>query len=181
VDDLLDMSRIEAGTLRLRLTGRRLEDIIERALAHVKDNASHHITTDLSANLPEVQIDARRIEVVVRNLVENALKFSPPGSDVQIQARRNNGTIQVMVSDAGPGIAPEHRERIFDRFYRIDDGYTRTSGGVGLGLAICKGFVEAHGGTIWLEPCAGGATFAFTLPLATSDRSETRKERHVAA
>lgn len=181
VDDLLDMSRIEAGTLRLRLTGRRLQDIIERALAHVKDNTSHHITTDLSPDLPEVQIDARRIEVVVRNLVENALKFSPPGSDVQIHALRNNGAVQVTVSDAGPGIAPEHRERIFDRFYRIDDGYTRTSGGVGLGLAICKGFVEAHGGSIWLEPGASGATFTFTLPIAASGRSETREDQHAAA
>ena len=166
VDDLLDMSRIEAGTLRLHQTEQTLSDVVARALAQVKDPGAHVIRTELAADLPPLRIDAGRIEVVVRNLVENAVKYSPPGSAVRIQAARRDGAVQVTVSDEGPGVAPEHRNRIFDRFYRADDGYTRASGGAGLGLAICKGIVEAHGGAIWLETSKAGAVFAFTLPIA---------------
>jgi len=165
VDDLLDMSRIEAGTLRLHRTERRLSDVVVRALAQVKDSGLHAITTHLPPELPPLQIDAQRIEVVIRNLVENAVKYSPPGTPIRIAAARRDGQVQVTVSDSGPGVAPEHRDHIFERFYRADDGYARASGGTGLGLAICKGFVEAHGGSIWLEPSQAGAVFAFTLPF----------------
>jgi len=165
VDDLLDMSRIEAGTLRLHQTEQTLPDVVARALAQVKDPGAHAIHTHVAADLPSLRIDAGRIEVVIRNLVENAVKYSPPGSAVRIQAARRDGVVQITVSDEGPGVAPEHRDRIFDRFYRADDGYTRASGGAGLGLAICKGIVEAHGGAIWLEPSEAGAVFAFTLPI----------------
>jgi len=169
VDDLLDVSRIEAGTLRLHWTEQRLPDVIARALAQVKDPAGHTVTTDVPLDLPPLRLDARRIEVVVRNLVENAVKYSPPGSAARIQAERRDGHVQVTVTDEGPGVAPEHRDRIFDRFYRADDGYTRASGGAGLGLAICKGFVEAHGGSIRLEDSERGASFTFTLPMAGGD------------
>jgi PAS domain S-box-containing protein len=165
VDDLLDMSRIEAGTLRLHPTEQRLAEVVTRALKQVKDPAAHVITSDVPADLPPLWIDARRIEVVIRNLVENAVTYSPPGSAVRIQAGQHDGQVRVTVSDDGPGVAPEHRDHIFERFYRADDSYTRASGGVGLGLAISRGFVEAHGGAIWLEASQAGAVFAFTLPI----------------
>jgi PAS domain S-box-containing protein len=165
VDDLLDMSRIEAGTLRLHPTEQRLAEVVTRALKQVKDPAAHVITSDVPADLPPLWIDARRIEVVIRNLVENAVTYSPPGSAVRIQAGQHDVHVRVTVSDDGPGVAPEHRDHIFERFYRADDSYTRASGGVGLGLAISRGFVEAHGGAIWLEASQAGAVFAFTLPI----------------
>jgi signal transduction histidine kinase len=164
VNDLLDMSRIEAGTLHLHKTEASLADVVARAVDEVNDGSAHPLTIDVPAQLPRLEIDPRRVQAVVRNLLENAVQYSPAGSPIEIQAEAHNGSILLRVRDHGSGIALEHRDRIFERFYRADDGYTRT-GGAGLGLAICKGFVEAHGGAIWLEDTDGGASFAFTLPL----------------
>jgi signal transduction histidine kinase len=163
VTDLLDISRIEAGTLKLQKIETSLAEVVAQAVSAVKEVETHPIVIELPATLPTLSIDPRRLQVVIRNLVENAVKYTPAGSPIAIQAEEQAGQVLVRVRDRGPGIAPEHRDRIFERFYRADVGYTRTSG-AGLGLTICQGFVEAHGGSIWLEETPDGAAFAFTLP-----------------
>ena len=164
VSNLLDMSRLEAGTLTIRRDVYHLGDIVARVLRSLSQDR-HPIVVDIPPDLPPVHVDAARVEVVLRNLLENALKYSPPGRPVYVRASLQGDMVAVRVEDEGPGIPPEHRERIFDRFYRVPGV---RAGGAGLGLAICKGFVEAHGGRIWVEESPqGGAAFVFTLPVAT--------------
>jgi signal transduction histidine kinase len=167
VTDLLDISRIEAGTLKLQKAEISLAEVIARAIDDVKDVDRHPLSVEIAPALPPLLIDPRRMQAVVRNLVENAVMYSTPESPILIRAEPVADQVQVHVRDHGPGIAPEHRDKIFEQFYRADDGYTRASG-AGLGLAICKGFVEAHGGSIWLEETAEGASFAFSLPIGRS-------------
>jgi two-component system sensor histidine kinase KdpD len=110
-----------------------------------------------------VPFDAILVEQVLINLLENATKYSPAGSPIELSARAREGEVEVEVADRGPGIAQEDAERVFDKFYRVREG---EGGGVGLGLTICRGIVSAHGGRIWVEPrSGGGAAFHFTLPL----------------
>jgi signal transduction histidine kinase len=176
VNDLLDMSRIEAGTLQLHKIEASLADIVARAIDEVKDAHTRPLAINVPAELPRLEIDPRRVQAVVRNLLENAVKYSPAGSPIEIQAEAWNGSILVRVRDCGSGISPENRDRVFERFYRADDGYTRAGGGAGLGLAICKGFIEAHGGWIWLEDTDRGASFAFTLPLNHAEAAPSHTE-----
>ena len=111
--------------------------------------------------------DPRRTRQVLRNLVENAIKYSPGGAAITISLRPRRKDLLVSVADQGIGIEPHQMERIFDRFYQVDSASTRKVGGSGLGLSICKAIVEAHGGRIWAESRAGeGSTFYFTLPWA---------------
>ncbi|CAG1769495.1 partial two-component system, OmpR family, sensor histidine kinase VicK, partial [uncultured bacterium] len=169
VNDLLDMGRIEAGTLHLNKQVTALREVIESALAQITDNGAHALNLDLPDDLPLLLIDARRIEVVVRNLVENAVKYAPAHTPIDIEARREGDRVRVRVSDQGPGIAPEHRAHIFDRFYRADDTLTRATGGAGLGLAIAREIVRAHGGRISVRSGLGeGTTFDVFLPLIKS-------------
>ncbi len=166
VTELLDVSRIEAGTLMIDRQASRLPDIVRQAMdaSATTPAALGAIHLDVPDDLPLVYVDARRIQVVIRNLVENALKYTPVGTPIAISARAEDGQVEVHVADRGPGIAPPHRPYIFDRFYRADQA-VRARGGSGLGLAICKGFIEAHGGRIWLASGDAGADFAFTLPI----------------
>lgn len=161
VTDLLDLSKIQAGTFVVHREPCALAPLAERAATR----ASHRIILGLPPDLPTFPADPPRIEAVLRNLIENAVKYSPPDSPIRLTAEQTDGHLLIRIADEGPGIPPEHREKIFDRFYRIDTGLARQTGGAGLGLAICKGFVEAHGGQIWIEPSKRGAIFAFTLPL----------------
>jgi two-component system sensor histidine kinase KdpD len=128
----------------------------------------HAVTTDIDPEVPLVYLDYVGIAQVLTNLVENAAKYTPPGTPIRIRARiatpAAGPVVEVSVEDGGPGIPAEQRTRVFDKFYRVDSG-SRTPG-TGIGLAISKGFVEAHGGRIWVEDAAGGgAAFRFTLPL----------------
>ncbi|HBY94205.1 MAG: ATP-binding protein [Ardenticatenaceae bacterium] len=163
VTDLLDLSQIEAGTLVVRREPCTLRELVSRAAARARPG--ERLRLDLPPSLPILHADPARIEAVLRNLIENAVKYSPPDSPIRLSAEQVDGHFLVRVSNTGPGISPEHREKIFDRFYRINSGLTRPTGGAGLGLAICRGFVQAHGGRIWVEPREAGAEFAFTLPL----------------
>jgi len=162
VNNLLDLSRLEAGALMLQRQPYPLDAILARVKRDLRGE-SHPISIQLPPDLPPVDVDPARIEVVFRNLLDNAIRYTPPGTPIVVSATVADGMVIVRVHDEGPGIPPEHRERIFDRFYRIP-GHIRTSG-AGLGLAICKGFVEAHGGRIWLAEDGPGATFLFTLPI----------------
>jgi len=113
----------------------------------------------------EVSADLGRLQQVLTNLVDNALKYGREGGQVQVDTRQSGGETQISVSDDGPGIAPEVRERVFERFFRVDKARSRDQGGTGLGLSIVKHIILAHGGRVWVEASAlGGARFCLTLP-----------------
>jgi two-component system sensor histidine kinase KdpD len=167
VGNLLDMARIEAGGVKLNLQWQPLEEIIGAAIAANKSILQGHVVrvADLQG-LPLVQFDAMLLERVFSNLLENAAKYTPPGSVVVIDAQVQDDRLEVSVSDNGPGIAPGSEEAIFEKFTRgVKESPTP---GVGLGLAVAKAIVEAHRGRIWAERSPdGGARFVFTLPLGT--------------
>nr|MBN1228624.1 GAF domain-containing protein [Anaerolineae bacterium] len=175
ISNLLEMSRIEAGSLHIQREPINVIDVLDSTLGAARlrhPQATLNLITP--RKLPMVYADPRRIEQIVANLVDNACKYAPPQEPVTIQAEAADDEIKVSVRDSGRGVAPEHQEKIFDRFYQVTD--PASSGdtgrhGIGLGLAICRGLVEAHEGRIWVESEPGkGATFAFTLPVATRER-----------
>jgi PAS domain S-box-containing protein len=176
ISNLLDMSRIEAGGLRVEPEPIDLEPIIHETAAEFQVMTSkYRFTVHHAAGLPQVLADPRRARQVLRNLVENAVKYSPGGGPVTISTKAGNGYVQVSVADRGIGIEEKDLDRIFDRFYQVDSASTRQVGGSGLGLAICKAIVEAHDGEIWAESQPGmGSTFHFTLPIA-HPRSPVRR------
>ncbi len=164
VRNLLDMTRLEAGALKVQKDLQPLEEVVGSALGRVEDRLrGHEVTTSIPAGLPLVPFDAILIEQVLINLLENATKYAPPGTPIEVRARARGSEVEVEVADRGPGIARQDVERVFDKFYRVREG---EGGGVGLGLTICRGIVSAHGGRIWVdERSGGGASFRFTLPL----------------
>ncbi|HZU68307.1 MAG TPA: ATP-binding protein [Ktedonobacteraceae bacterium] len=170
VTSLLEMSQLEAGTLKLVPDLYRLDTLIERAVKAAKsDNLPIHIA--LPAELPVLRVDGRRIEMVLRNILENAQRYAGDGAEVEIAMRyardQEDEGIFLTIADNGPGLPGDLTERIFERFYQVDSGRRRGSSGVGLGLAICRGFIEAHGGRIWAEnrtENGGGAIFTIWLP-----------------
>lgn len=170
VGNLLDMTRLESGNVQVRKEWQLFDEVIGAALARAEPQlAGRAVTADIPADLPAAPLDAALIEQVLINLLENAAKYTPPGSPIEIHARADADALIVEVSDRGAGIAPGDEERIFDKFYRANGARadaTSTERGSGLGLTICRGMVQAHGGRIWASNRAGGgATFAFALPL----------------
>jgi two-component system phosphate regulon sensor histidine kinase PhoR len=174
VEDLLDLSRLESGHLELRAAPVDLRGVVERTLAFYQPTAEAKqvaLRSDLPADLPPVPGDDDLLEQVVRNLVDNAVKYTPQGGRVSVSAEPvdyQDGRREVVlrVSDTGPGIPPEHLHRLFERFYRVDRARSRALGGTGLGLAIVKHVVERHGGRVWVDSDPGrGATFSVALPL----------------
>ena len=169
IDDLFELSRIEAGALALAPAPTSLEDLLSETLERMTPQATARgVTLDGRAapGLPLLPLDARQIGRVLVNLVDNALRHTPEGGQVRVEACRAEGVVRVEVTDSGAGIAPADLPRVFERFYRGDKSRSREHGGAGLGLAISKGIVEAHGGVIWAEPAIPhGARVAFTLPL----------------
>ncbi len=127
---------------------------------------------NLSPDLPPVWVDLARIETVVRNLLENAAKYAPPDTPIELSAWPENGHVVVQVRDYGIGIPEPLHGKVFDRFYRVDGLHTRHVSGVGMGLAICKGFVEAHGGQVWVTDGNPGAILGFTLPVKNDSSQE---------
>ena len=170
VTNLLDMSRIQAGALVPHRSATPLDELIGAVVARLAGIfAEHRLRVELADSLPLADVDYLLIEQVLSNLLENAARYTPPGTAVTVRARPvgdGAGEVEVTVVDHGPGVAEEERERIFDEFYRPRDK-GRGPVGTGFGLAIVKGIVEAHGGRIWVEPTpGGGATFALRLPAA---------------
>ncbi len=166
VGNLLDMTRLEAGALRLRRSAIDVEEATGAALDRLHSSLKNiSIQTHIPANLPPVSADPMLLEQVLVNLLDNAAKYTEGAGAIEISARALPDAVEICVADNGPGIPPEDLERIFDKFYRV-----QTKGGpkgTGLGLSICKGIVEAHGGKIVARNRPnGGAEFAFTLPLA---------------
>ncbi len=185
IDDLFELSQIESGALQLRLTPTRLPDLLAQTLepyqARARDRGvrlEHRAPPDL----PPVAVDPARLQRVLRNLIDNALQHTPDGGTVHLDATPTAEAALVTVADSGPGIPPEDLERVFDRFYRGARARPRPGTappgtgprhrpgtGAGLGLAIARGLVQAHGGRIWAATAPdGGAVFRFTLPLSPS-------------
>ena len=167
VNNLLDMARIQSGEVKLRREWQSVEEVVGSALKGAQPAlASHHVEVDLPRDLPLVEFDATLIERVLYNLLENAGKYTPPGTVIGIAAQTSGDQLLVTVSDNGPGIPEGQREAIFEKFTR--GSRESATPGVGLGLAISRAIVESHHGKIWAEDNpGGGARFFFTLPLGT--------------
>ena len=170
VENLLDMSRIEAGVLQLEKMWYPLDELIRDVLARMSTRLrGRDVHVTVSDDLPPVEIDSVLIDQVVTNLLENAVNYTPAESPIDICVCNEEKYVQVSIADRGPGIRPDERAYIFDKFYRVLTEVScsqSSSRGSGLGLAICRALVEAHGGDIWVEERdSGGAVFRFTLPL----------------
>ncbi len=164
VNNLLEMSRLQSGEAKIITEWHVLEEVIGCALAQMDSQLRDHpVAINLPTDLPLVQIDALLLERVVINLLENALKYTPPGSPVEISGQIQGNELLVTVADHGPGLPPGQEERIFEKFYQVAPGSAR---GAGLGLTICRSIIEAHDGRMWAaNRPEGGAVFAFTIPL----------------
>ncbi len=173
VSDLLDLSRIEGGSLKVEREPIDLAEIIAEAAQNAHPSPGKYLEVHLPNDLPTVYADGRQIGVVIRNLIENAVKYGGEGSPVRVSVAVESDAVVVRVEDEGPGIPAEHVPYIFESFYRVESGLTQQASGAGLGLAICRGFVEAHGGKIWVEPRAKGACLAFSLPLLRPSNEES--------
>jgi signal transduction histidine kinase len=168
INDILDLSKIEAGRMELELTKFDLPAAMENALTLVRGRAEAHaiaLTRDVDRRLGEFVADERKLKQVLVNLLSNAVKFTPEGGRVEVRAAPADGAVEISVSDTGVGIAPEDQEAIFEEFRQAGRDYTRKREGTGLGLALARKFVELHGGRIWVKSEVGkGSTFTFTLP-----------------
>jgi two-component system, OmpR family, phosphate regulon sensor histidine kinase PhoR len=168
MEELLELSRIESGEVPMAQETVQLASVLSHAVARLRHQAQREgvdLQLEASTELLPIRGDAERLERVAVNLVHNALKFTPPGGSVRVEAAVENDAVVVRVSDTGAGITPEDLPRIFERFYKADRA--RASGGTGLGLAIVKHTVEAHGGSVSVESAPGrGATFSFSIPVA---------------
>ena len=175
INGLIELARIEAGELQLRRHWGVADEIISAALARAAPiTRDHPVEVEVENDLPGVRVDERAVSEVVYTLVENAAKYSPDGSRIRITAQRaGNDMIQMAVEDEGPGIPAHLRERVFDKFFRAtrDGDVAKQPSGTGMGLAIAKGIVEAHGGRISIEPVAAntGTRVVFTLPIGDED------------
>ncbi len=164
VGNLLNMSRIEAGALKLQRQWNSLAEIVDTGLRRLRRNMSHHsIEVEVPEDLPLVSVDSVLMEQVVINLVRNSLKFAPLNTSVRIKAGVEEHVLLVTISNEGPHIPEDLLQHVFEKFYPIPG--RDTSQGTGLGLSICKGIVEAHGGKIWAANLPVGVAFHFTLPL----------------
>jgi signal transduction histidine kinase len=175
INDVLDLSKIEAGQLTLELNSYAFNDVVQAVVSAVGSLAAEkqlRLTTDLAPDLPAGQGDIRRITQVLLNLVGNAIKFTEKG-EVSVGVSASNGMFLAAVADTGPGIRQEDQQKIFEEFQQSDTAVTKSKTGTGLGLAIAKRIVELHGGRIWVESVVGkGSTFFLTLPIKAERREE---------
>jgi PAS domain S-box-containing protein len=173
VEDLLVLSRVERGRLEVEAEPIEPRRLLERIVAHEgRELASISVETDLEPDLPIVAGESTYVEQIVRNLLNNAAKYSPPGSHVVVSAHRVDGSVVVRVIDDGPGIPPASVDRIFELFYR-DPSSSRLVAGSGIGLFVCASLVEAMGGRIWARrPTGGGTEVGFSLRILEADADE---------
>ncbi len=168
INDVLDLSKIEAGQLSLSLADYSVKDMVHNVFSSVESLAKNKklaLTIELPKTLPIAHGDERRLTQVLLNLVGNAIKFTDKG-EVAIKAASVNGSVTLSVHDTGPGIAEADQRKIFEEFQQADSSTTKEKGGTGLGLAISKRIVEMHGGRLWVESCLGhGSTFSFIVPI----------------
>ena len=174
VEGIVDLARIEAGDMTLHRNWGAVDDIIDAALAQAEPlTRQHKIEVSIQEELPVVRVDARAVTEVIYTLVDNATKYAPPATTVLIEADRVADDISIAVEDQGPGIPADLHDRVFERFYRVGSNGVGSdrSGGIGMGLAIAKGIVEAHGGEIRIEGAESGhgARVVFTVPVGDED------------
>jgi two-component system, NtrC family, sensor kinase len=173
INDVLDLSKVEAGQVELEVASFSLREALERGVVMVREPASQRgvaFALELAPDVDLVEGDERRLRQVVFNLLSNAVKFTPEGGSIVVASARVDGEVQVSVTDTGPGIVAEDRERIFEEFQQTDVGVQQREG-TGLGLALSKRLVELHGGRIWVESEPGhGSCFVFTLPIKEANR-----------
>ncbi len=168
IDQLLDMSQLEAGLFKLKKESTSISTFIREIMAESQARAPRHrFVLNFPNKLPRVSIDSKRVRQILANLIDNATKYSGTGTEVTIQIQRKLNELVFSITDQGPGIPEEYLERVFDRMYRVEyEQYPNHASGIGLGLSICKGLVEAHGGNIWIESEVGkGTSCFFTIPL----------------
>lgn len=166
-ENLLSITRIENGSMNLKLQPELIEEVFREALGHVDRNAAQH---DISVNLEDdmlmAMMDVRLIIQVIINIVNNAIKYTPEGSTITLLAKKNGQLVEISIADDGPGISDEAKEHLFDMFYTAQTTNADSRRGLGLGLSLCKSIVEAHGGHITVrDNKPQGAVFTFTLPL----------------
>jgi signal transduction histidine kinase len=169
INEILDLSKVEAGRMELELAAFDLPLAIDNARTFVRERATRHgITLDVSVDerLGEYVGDERKIKQILLNLLSNAVKFTPEGGRIRINARQSNSAVEISVTDTGIGISLEDQARIFEEFRQVGSDYEHKREGTGLGLTLAKKFVELHGGRIWVESEVGkGSTFTFSLPI----------------
>jgi signal transduction histidine kinase len=168
INDILDLSKIEAGRMELELTDFHLPSAIDSALTLVRERATRRgitLAPAVDGGVGPLRADERKVRQVLLNLLSNAIKFTPEGGRIEVRAARENGAVEVSVSDTGIGIAPEDREAVFEEFRQVGSSAARQQG-TGLGLTLCRKFIELHGGKIWVTSALGaGSTFTFRLPI----------------
>jgi len=166
VENLLYATRIEDGKMELKRSAESLGDIVDEAAGHIRDLSGRRLSILKPDDLIVVRADARLIVQVITNLADNAFKYSPASTPVVLSYDRDGGSAVVRVSDLGPGIPDGEKEKVFERFYRMEGGSSEARRSLGLGLYLCRCIIEAHGGTIRVEDnVPEGSVFIFTLPL----------------
>jgi signal transduction histidine kinase len=170
INDILDLSKIEAGRMELEVTSFDLPTALSNAMTLIRERAQRHgiqLGMEVDPALGEFSGDERKFKQIMLNLLSNAVKFTPDGGKVDVSARRANGAVEVAVRDTGIGIAPEDQQAVFEEFRQVGRDHMRKAEGTGLGLALTKRFVELHGGAIRLHSTPGqGSTFTVSLPFS---------------
>jgi two-component system, OmpR family, phosphate regulon sensor histidine kinase PhoR len=186
-EDLLKLSQMDADRLEIEIHSVKVSQLVESCYETARHRAAEKeltltLASGLSQNLPDVAGDARRLQEVLQNLLDNAIQYTLPGGKIVLSAELKNDAVVFTVSDTGIGIPTADQPRIFERFYRVDAARSREAGGTGLGLAIAKHLVEVHGGRIWVESEVGvGSRFHFLVPLFDPERSAARPFSSFAA
>ncbi len=175
INDVLDLSKIEAGKFELEREPLDLPPLLEGSLVVVRERALAHgitISLDMSDDIQTINADERKVKQIIFNLLSNAIKFTPDNGKVGIRAKKLDGHIEVAVWDTGIGISEEDQKLIFEEFQQADQGLTDKTEGTGLGLALTRKLVELHGGRIWVESVPdSGSTFTFILPIENAQES----------
>jgi signal transduction histidine kinase len=175
INDVLDLSKIEAGQLTLTLDEYSVESMVQSTVAQtgsLADNKDIKLISTVAADMPVARGDERRLTQVLLNLVSNAIKFTDTGS-VEIIAKAADGMYTIAVRDTGPGVPPQDREKIFEEFQQVDSSSTRAKGGTGLGLSISRRLIQMHGGRIDLESELGvGSTFTMVVPVRVDEQRD---------
>jgi signal transduction histidine kinase len=173
IEDMVNLSHLEAGNAELELSELDLQELIQDCIAGQRQFAATK-SLEIRQSLPHatvrVRADREKLSIVLNNLLNNAIKFTPPGGRIQLAVRPQTEMIAVSVTDTGIGIPEQELNQVFDRFYQVESHLTRHEGGMGLGLSIARGMIELHGGRIWVESVEGrGSRFTFTLPILWKD------------
>ena len=184
INDILDLSKVEAGQVELERRLFSLREALERGVVMVRERAMRNgveLSLELDPQVDLVEGDERRIQQVVFNLLSNAVKFTPSGGRVDVSTAKENGEVRIAVRDTGPGISPDDQARIFEEFQQARDTNGERPEGTGLGLALSRSLVELHGGRIWVESEPGkGSTFTFTLPAGAHREGALDQRPHLA-